>query len=120
MRILFQTLYSYCAIPFFWIVFQILGLFNPKVRRGIAGRRGLFESLSKQVSVLPPGKRVWFHSSSMGEFEQAKPIIAALKQRSPDVRIIVTFYSPSGYEHSRRYPHADIIAYSTLCDRMWR
>ena len=111
MRIFFQILYSDCAIPLFWIVLQILRLFKPKVRRAIAGRRGLFTSLSGQMRTLPPGKRVWFHSSSMGEFEQAKPIIAALKQRSPDVRVIVTFYSPSGYEHSRKYPHADIIAY---------
>jgi 3-deoxy-D-manno-octulosonic-acid transferase len=111
MRILFQILYSFCAIPFFWVVLQTLRLFKPKVRRAIEGRRGLFVSLSRQVGTLPPGKRVWFHSSSMGEFEQAKPIIAALKHRSPDVRVIVTFYSPSGYEHSRRYPHADIIAY---------
>ena len=47
----------------------------------------------------------------MGEFEQAKPIIAALKQRHPDVRIIVSFFSPSGYEHSRKYPLADVITY---------
>lgn len=111
MRFLFEFVYRFCAIPLFWAVLQVLGLFNPKVRRGIAGRRGLLENLSRQVGTLSPGKRVWFHSSSMGEFEQAKPIIAALKQRSPGVRVIVTFFSPSGYEHSRKYPHADIISY---------
>ncbi len=111
MRLLFEFVYSFCAIPLFWAVLQVLRLFNPKVRRGIAGRRGLFDTLKRQVSKLPPGKRVWFHSSSMGEFEQAKPIIAALKQRAANVRVIVTFYSPSGYEHSRKYPHADIIGY---------
>ncbi len=111
MRLFFEFVYRFCAIPMFWAVLKVLGLFNPKVRRGIAGRRGLFETLSRQVSTLPPGKRVWFHSSSMGEFEQARPIIAALKQRSAGVRVIVTFFSPSGYEHSRRYPHADIISY---------
>jgi len=111
MRLLFQVVYSFCVIPLFWIAVQILRLFNPKVRRAITGRKGLFDALSRQVRQLGEGKRVWFHSSSMGEFEQAKPIIAALKQRRPDVRVIVTFFSPSGYEHSRRYPHADIISY---------
>jgi 3-deoxy-D-manno-octulosonic-acid transferase len=111
MRLLFQVLYSFCVIPLFWIAVQVLRLFKPKVRRAIAGRKGLFDELARQVQRLGEGKRVWFHSSSMGEFEQAKPIIAALKQRRPDVRVIVTFFSPSGYEHSRRYPHADIISY---------
>ncbi len=106
-----QFMYRYLAIPLFWVVLRTMGLFNPKVRRAIAGRRGLFDTLSRQVGTLSPGKRVWFHSSSMGEFEQAKPIIAALKQREAGVRVIVTFYSPSGYEHSRKYPHADIISY---------
>jgi 3-deoxy-D-manno-octulosonic-acid transferase len=111
MRLFFQLLYSFLAIPLFWVVLQILRLFNPKVRHAIIGRRGLFDELSRRVGVLGAGKRVWFHSSSMGEFEQAKPIIAALKQRWPGVRVIVTFYSPSGYEHSRKYPHADLISY---------
>jgi 3-deoxy-D-manno-octulosonic-acid transferase len=111
MRLLFQFLYSFCVIPLFWIAAQVLRLFNPKVRRAIAGRKGLFDGLSRQLTTLGEAKRVWFHSSSMGEFEQAKPIIAALKQRWPEVRVIVTFFSPSGYEHSRRYPHADIISY---------
>ena len=53
----------------------------------------------------------------MGEFEQAKPIIASLRQTAPDVRIIVSFFSPSGYEHSRKYPHADIICYLPLDTR---
>lgn len=111
MQILWSLIYSYCAIPLLWIVFQLLGLFNDKVRRGISGRRTLFEGLQQRTAALAPGKRVWFHSSSMGEFEQAKPIITALKLRAPDVRIIATFYSPSGFEHSRKYPNADIISY---------
>ncbi len=54
---------------------------------------------------------MWFHSSSMGEFEQAKPIIAALRERYADIDIIVTFFSPSGYEHSRSYRLASLISY---------
>jgi 3-deoxy-D-manno-octulosonic-acid transferase len=111
MQRFWQFLYSALTIPLLWIVLQTLGLFNAKVRRGIAGRKLLFEDLERQVKTLGPGKRVWFHSSSMGEFEQAKPVIAALKSRSPGVQIIVSFYSPSGYEHSRKYPHAGVITY---------
>jgi 3-deoxy-D-manno-octulosonic-acid transferase len=106
-----KFMYSFIAIPFLWIVLQTLGLFNAKVRRGIAGRRGLLQKLGQQIALIPPGKRIWVHSSSMGEFEQAKPIIARLKERSPDTRIIVTFYSPSGYENSKKYPLADVISY---------
>jgi 3-deoxy-D-manno-octulosonic-acid transferase len=117
MRTLWQFAYSLLVIPFLWTALRLLGLFNAKVRRGIAGRRGLFADLARRTAELPPGKRVWFHSSSMGEFEQAKPIIAALKRSAPEVRIIVSFFSPSGYEHSRKYPHADVICYLPLDTR---
>jgi len=106
-----QYTYSYLLIPLFWLVLRCLGLVNDKVRRGIRGRKNLFTTLETKVGSLKPGKRLWIHSSSMGEFEQAKPIIAELKKRFPDLRIIVTFFSPSGYEHSRRYPLADLISY---------
>jgi 3-deoxy-D-manno-octulosonic-acid transferase len=111
MSSLWRAWYCMIVIPVLWVILQAFGLVNRKARRGIAGRRGLFTSLETAVAAIPPGKRVWFHSSSMGEFEQAKPIIARLKQQHPDVRIIVTFFSPSGYEHSRKYQLADVIAY---------
>ncbi len=104
-------IYSVLFIPLFWTTLHILSLAQSKIRRGIRGRRGLFQHVTAGMQTLGPGPRIWFHSSSMGEFEQAKPIIAALKSRIPDVRIIVTFFSPSGYEHSRTYPLADVIAY---------
>jgi 3-deoxy-D-manno-octulosonic-acid transferase len=111
MQSIFKFIYSFAAIPLLWVLLQLLGLLNAKVRRGIAGRKGLFEKLDRLTASLPPSRRVWFHSSSMGEFEQAKPIIAALKQRAPSLQVVVTFYSPSGYEHSRKYPYADVISY---------
>lgn len=103
--------YNFLVIPLLWMTLQLLSLTSRKVRKGIGGRTRLFEALESRVQALKPGIRVWFHSSSMGEFEQAKPIIAALKARHPDVRIIVSFFSPSGYEHSLKYQHADIITY---------
>jgi 3-deoxy-D-manno-octulosonic-acid transferase len=112
MKSVWQFLYTYCVLPVLWMVIHVLGLVNRKVRRGIRGRRRLFALLESQVARrLAPGTRVWFHASSLGEFEQAKPIIAELKRRRPDARIIVTFFSPSGYEHSRRYPLADVVSY---------
>jgi 3-deoxy-D-manno-octulosonic-acid transferase len=108
---LWQIVYSFVAIPLLWLVLQGLGLLDAKVRRAIAGRRGLLQEMERTMAALPPGRRVWIHSSSMGEFEQAKPIIAALKSRFPGVRVVVTFYSPSGYENSRKYQLADAIFY---------
>lgn len=103
--------YDLVVIPFLWLMLRTLGLFNAKVRRGINGRRHLFDELAVKVAALPAGKRIWFHASSMGEFEQAKPIIAELKRRYPQIVVIASFFSPSGYEHSRKYPLADAITY---------
>ena len=111
MRGFWEFLYDVLVIPFLWMVLRTLGLFNPKIKRGIDGRKTLFDDLARRVASLPAGKRIWFHASSMGEFEQAKPIIAALKQRYPGIIIIASFFSPSGYEHSRKYPLADVITY---------
>jgi len=108
---IWEFAYNIVLIPLFWLAVRILALFKQKVRRAIRGRRGLFESLAAKTAQLGSGPRLWVHSSSMGEFEQAKPIISALRQQMPNVKILVTFFSPSGYEHSRTYPLADVISY---------
>lgn len=106
-----QLLYNILALPALWITFHLLSLVNGKVRRGVRGRRRLFDSLAASVAKVGPGKRVWFHASSMGEFEQARPIITELLRRHPDVRIIVTFFSPSGYEHAMKHAVAEVTSY---------
>ena len=111
MKRFWSATYDIVVIPLLWLALQILGLFNEKARRGIRGRDRLFEDLAVQIARLPRGRRVWFHSSSMGEFEQAKPIIAELKRRHPETLVLVSFFSPSGYEHSRKYAPADVITY---------
>lgn len=109
---LWRFFYRFLIFPIGWIVFLTAGLFDEKVRRGIQGRRKLFEELNHvRVNRKSSNKRIWFHSSSMGEFEQAKPIISELKKRYPDIEIIVTFFSPSGYEHCRSYRLANFITY---------
>jgi 3-deoxy-D-manno-octulosonic-acid transferase len=111
MNALWRLAYDALALPLLWCAVHVLSLFSQKVRRAIQGRRQLFDDLAVKIRRLPPGPRIWFHSSSMGEFEQAKPIIAALKRRDKRVAIVVSFFSPSGYEHSLSYPLADLITY---------
>jgi 3-deoxy-D-manno-octulosonic-acid transferase len=104
-------IYNILVVPAFWLLLQIASLFNPKIRRGIRGRKGLLDRIEGEVQRLKRPRRFWFHSSSMGEFEQAKPIIAELRKRYDDIDIIVSFFSPSGYEPSRTYKQADLITY---------
>lgn len=111
MKKLWFIVYNWLFIPLFWILLQFTALFNFKIRRGVLGRKGLFEKIECDLKRLKSKRRVWFHSSSMGEFEQAKPIIAALRKKYRDIDIIVTFFSPSGYDHSKNYKLADIITY---------
>ncbi len=104
-------LYNIFVVPLLWCVFHLGGFFNAKIRRGITGRKNLFTDLEFSLKKLAGRKRIWFHASSLGEFEQAKPIIAAIKQRHHDVDIIATFFSPSGFENSKNYKSANIISY---------
>lgn len=108
---IWQFLYNSVIVPLMWCVFHIGGFFNDKIRRGIRGRKDILRNITAEVKQLPSGDRIWFHSSSMGEFEQAKPIIAAIKKINPEIAIIATFFSPSGYEHSKNYKLANIISY---------
>ena len=111
MSITWFLLYNYLALPLMYFFFLLLSPFNKKVKRGLKDRRRIFENIIIELNGLDRRKKmVWFHSSSMGEFEQAKPIIQKLMENR-NVNIIVTFFSPSGYENSRRYPYADIISY---------
>ena len=105
------SIYNAIIVPLFWLLFQVGGMFNRKIRRGLRGRKNLFEKLEQDIKLLQKRRRFWFHSSSMGEFEQAKPIIAELRKRYDDIDIIVTFFSPSGYEPSKNYKLADLITY---------
>jgi 3-deoxy-D-manno-octulosonic-acid transferase len=99
------------VLPFLYSVLRIGGLFNKKIRTGIVGRKRVYEELIlSATSINKKKKLIWFHSSSLGEFEQAKPIIERLKQEK-NVNVLITFFSPSGYENSKKYPYADLISY---------
>jgi 3-deoxy-D-manno-octulosonic-acid transferase len=106
-----RFLYSTVILPVFAVVVMAASLTNAKIRKGMRGRRNLFSGLEEFGRRAAPGPRLWVHVSSMGEFEQAKPIIETSRRQIPDLVVVVSFFSPSGFENSHRYPHADFVTY---------
>ena len=103
MKLFFQIVYNIIIIPLFWIVLKLLQFKNEKIKRGIEGRKNMFSLLQKQMSFLNKSEKIiLFHSSSLGEFEQAKPIIKLLKKKIPNLNIVVSFFSPSGFENVKK------------------
>lgn len=90
----------------------IYSLFNEKVRKMWRGERDAFRVLREKVD--PEAKYVWFHAASLGEFEQGRPLMEQLRKDHPDYKILLTFFSPSGYEVRKNYEGADIICYLPL------
>ncbi len=83
--------------------------FNEKAKDYTQGRKNLFQNLAKGVN--PNDKNVWFHVSSLGEFEQARPVMEKMRTLYPDHKIILTFFSPSGYNVRHNYQGADYVCY---------
>ncbi len=106
-----NSLYN-IGIYFYQFFIQFASLFNKKAKLFIEGRKNLFEEASKKIN--PKDKLIWFHASSLGEFEQGKPIIEQCKIDFPNYKILVTFFSPSGYEQRKDYDTADYIFYLPL------
>ena len=90
----------------------IYSRFNEKVRKMWRGEREAFRILKEKVD--PEAKYVWFHAASLGEFEQGRPLMEQLRREHPDYKILLTFFSPSGYEVRKNYGGADIITYLPL------
>ena len=88
----------------------MIGVFHKKIKLFIHGRSKTFSEISK----LKNFKTIWLHAASLGEFEQARPIIEDIKKNYPDYKILVTFFSPSGYEIRKNYNLADVICYLPL------
>lgn len=87
----------------------IASLFNEKAALWVKGRKGKWKRM--EAAGREKGRLVWFHASSLGEFEQGRPVIEKLKEREPYTKILLTFFSPSGYEIRKNYPGADYIFY---------
>ena len=90
----------------------IYSCFNEKVRKMWRGERAAFRVLKEKVD--PEAKYVWFHAASLGEFEQGRPLMERLRKLHPEYKILLTFFSPSGYEVRKNYEGADIICYLPL------
>ena len=95
-----------------YLLSQPFRVFSSKTNLFFKGRKDSFKILRKEVS--PSDKNIWFHVASLGEFEIAKPIIESLKSKVADIKIIVTFFSPSGLENSKDYTTADSMVYLPL------
>ena len=93
-------------------VVKIVALFSPKIQLFVKGRKNVFAILSSQIKA--GDKTIWFHAASLGEFEQGLPVMEQLKTLKPEHKIVVTFFSPSGYEVRKNNTVADVTVYLPL------
>jgi len=105
---IWAIIYNILIIPIIGLIYNILYLFNKKIK---TRERNYKQYLNKIPPKSKDKLRILFHSSSMGEFEQAKPLIERLKRKSPNIEIIASFYSPSGFDNQKNYKFIDYIIY---------
>lgn len=91
---------------------KIVALFSPKMKLFVDGRKSVFQTLDNKIQ--SSDKTIWFHAASLGEYEQGLPVIEAIKQQFPSHKIVVTFFSPSGYEVRKNNTVADVTVYLPL------
>ncbi len=104
-------LYS-LAIYFYMLGIILVSPFHKKARAMVKGRLNTFRILRHQID--PNARYVWFHAASLGEFEQGRPLMERFRALHPEYKILLTFFSPSGYEVRKNYPGADVICYLPL------
>lgn len=91
---------------------KIVALFSPKMKLFVDGRKSVFQTLDNKIQ--SSDKTIWFHAASLGEYEQGLPVIEAMKRQFPTHKIVVTFFSPSGYEVRKNNTVADVTVYLPL------
>lgn len=101
-------MYSF-AIAIYALIVRIISPFHRKARLMIKGQKQTFNILQEKID--KDSKYIWFHAASLGEFEQGRPMIETIKKERPDFKILLTFFSPSGYEIRKNYDQADVICY---------
>jgi 3-deoxy-D-manno-octulosonic-acid transferase len=94
------------------LLLQVIAFFMPKINLFVAGRRDVFPTLKSKIK--PDDKTIWFHAASLGEYEQGLPVIEKIKIKYPNHKIIVSFFSPSGYEVRKNNAVADATVYLPL------
>lgn len=97
------------GIVIYTILIRLVSPFYPKARQWSEGRRGMIERMS--VDMADAENVVWIHVSSLGDFEQGRPLVDYVKANYPDYKILLTFFSPAGYEVRKNYPNADYVYY---------
>uniref|UniRef100_UPI00404806D8 3-deoxy-D-manno-octulosonic acid transferase n=2 Tax=Roseivirga sp. TaxID=1964215 RepID=UPI00404806D8 len=101
------------GILFYGLIIRLVAPFNEKAKLFMTGRKGLLEKVAQDFN-NNDNQIVWFHCASLGEFEQGRPVIEAFKKEFPKKKILLTFFSPSGYELRKNYTGADFIYYLPL------
>lgn len=97
------------GICLYALVVRIISPFHKKARKMIVGHKQTYKILREQID--PSAEYIWFHAASLGEFEQGRPIIEKIKKEHPKYKILLTFFSPSGYEVRKDYKEADVVCY---------
>jgi len=97
------------GIHLYALISRLASPFNTKAKQFTVGRKKWSKKLAKKIETN--ARYIWVHCASLGEFEQGRPLIEAIKEQHPEYRIILTFFSPSGYEIRKNYPLADIVSY---------
>jgi len=106
--VFYEILYRFATYLYLTVI-RIVAFNNPKAKTFINRRKQLFEKLSTKQKDLK--NCIWFHCASLGEFEQARPLIELIKRNHPAENILLTFFSPSGYEIKKDYPLAEYVCY---------
>jgi 3-deoxy-D-manno-octulosonic-acid transferase len=97
------------GIYLYALAIQLIAPFNPKAKLWVEGRRSWRTRYARGFQ--KKSKVLWMHCASLGEFEQGRPVLEAFRSVRPDWQIVLTFFSPSGYEIRKNYPYADFVAY---------
>lgn len=104
------------ALSLYGFLLRMAAPFVPKAAAWVAGRRGLLAHIRLSLD-QDPAPRVWFHCASLGEFEQGRPLLEAYRLAHPGTKLVLTFFSPSGYEVRKSWPGADYVFYLPLDTR---
>lgn len=110
------TLFYNLFIALYGFALKLASIWNPKARLWVSGRKNYFTELEFRLKDLPQDNRprVWMHCASLGEFEQGRPVVEKIRQNNPNTIIVITFFSPSGYEIRKNYRGADFVLYLPL------
>ncbi|MEG1573574.1 MAG: glycosyltransferase N-terminal domain-containing protein, partial [Bacteroidales bacterium] len=103
-----NPLYNFAIFSYKYAV-RLASLRNSKAKKMLQGHKQVFSTLRNNIK--KGDDYIWLHASSLGEFEQGRPIIERIKEIKPEQKILLTFFSPSGYEVRKNYPMVDVVCY---------